>query len=106
MDGLIEIRNDLFDIAARLTSVNENYRLYYNKKSDRYEVHNIAQKPLTLAFVVPYSELDARTVEYARFSAVQNAEKVFADIEKSNEKLEKEVYRRTFNRAMSTVEGL
>lgn len=106
MNGLIEIHNDLYDIASRLKSVNENYRLYYNKKTDRYEVHNDAQRPSTLAFVVPYGELDARTVEYARFSSVQNAEKVFRDIEETNEKLEKQERERSIGALLNDLEEL
>ena len=105
MNGLIEIHNDLFDIASRLASVNENYRLYYNKIAERYEVHNTAQHPNTLAFIVPYDELDARTVEYARFSCVQNIEMVLRDIEKNNESLDKEQVKRSVDTFMSELEG-
>lgn len=104
MEGLIEINNDLFDVAARLKSVNWNYRLYYNKLRDRFEVHNLLQRPNTLAFVVPYDDLDARTVEYARFSSVQNAQKLFRDIEKNNENLEKEAQKRSVETIMSKLE--
>ena len=106
MNGLIEIHEDLFDIAARLRSVNENYRLYYNKICSRYEVHNISQQPSTLAFVVPYGELDARTVEYARFSRVQNAEKLFRDIETHNENLEKQQAKRSKEKLREKLEEL
>ena len=79
---LIEITNDLYDIAWRLRSVNECYRLYYNTQKGRYEVKNSVTH--ALEFVVPYDELDARTVEYARYTSVANAEQVFSDIEKNN----------------------
>ena len=82
---MIEITNDLYDIAWRLRSVNECYRLYYNKEKGRYEVRN--SNTCALEFVVPYDELDARTVEYARYTSVSNAEQVFRDIEKNNARL-------------------
>ena len=106
MEGLIEIQNDLFDIASRLKSINENYRVYYNKSADRYEVHNISQRPNTLAFVVPYGELDARTVDYARYTAVQNAQKVLKEMEESNKKVQKETCTRKINELMSKMEEL
>lgn len=81
---MIEITNDLFDIAWRLRSVNNSYRLYYNTQKCRYEVRN--SNTNALEFVVPYDELDARTVEYARYTSVQNAELIFSDIEKNNKK--------------------
>ena len=82
---MILITNDLFDVAWRLRTVNDDYRVYYNVEKGRYEVHSF--KKNTLEFVVPYGELDARTVEYARYSRVENAERIFADIERHNAKL-------------------
>ena len=82
---MIEIVNDLYDIAWRLRSINDSYRLYYNVKKHRYEVRNATTD--ALEFVVPFNELDARTVEYARYTSVQNAKQVFEDIERNNRKL-------------------
>ena len=79
---MIEITNDLYDIASRLRSVNESYKLYYNTQKCRYEVRNLRTQ--ALEFVVPYDELDARTIEYARYTSVANAEQIFSDIEKNN----------------------
>ena len=81
---MIEITNDLYDIAWRLRSVNKYYRLYYNTRKCRYEVRNYNTN--ALEFVVPYDELDARTVEYARYTSVGNAEQIFSDIERNNAK--------------------
>ncbi|MCH5151346.1 MAG: hypothetical protein J1F65_01655 [Clostridiales bacterium] len=83
---MILITNDLFDIAWRLRQVCDDYRVYYNVEKNRYEVHN--SKKNTLEFVVPYGELDARTVEYARYSRVENADRIFAEIERHNAKLQ------------------
>ncbi|MCH5156338.1 MAG: hypothetical protein J1G02_00500 [Clostridiales bacterium] len=82
---MIEITQDLYDIAQRLRSVNDGYRLYYNTNKCRYEVRNAVTS--ALEFVVPYDELDVRTVEYARYTSVGNANQVFEDIEKNNAKL-------------------
>ena len=85
---MIEITNDLFDIASRLRAINDDYRLYYNAQKRRYEVHSAKRQ--RLQFIVPYDELDARTVEYARYSRVENAKRIFEDIEKHNSKLEQQ----------------
>ena len=82
---MIEITNDLFDIAWRLRALNDCYRLYYNVRKCRYEVKN--HNTGALEFVVPYDELDARTVEYARYTSIGNAAMVVDDIEKNNAKL-------------------
>ena len=83
---LIAITNDLYDISSRLRSVNDDYRLYYNAQKHRYEVHSATRN--TLQFVVPYDELDARTISYALYSRVENAERIFADIDKNNARVE------------------
>lgn len=86
----ILVTNDLFDIAWRLTAVKDSYLLYYNRESNRYEVHDGAKLGNTLEFVVPYDSLDARTVDYTRYSRVENAKAIFADIERHNAELQKE----------------
>ena len=78
--NLIEITNDLYDIAARLRSINDGYRVYYNARLRRYEVHDKHQHGSTLAFVLPYAELDARTVDHALYTRRENADTVLADV--------------------------
>lgn len=82
------ITNDLFDIADRLKSVNPFYKLVFNTETQKYEVYDTFRDD-SLAFVVPYDELDARTVDYAKFTSVQNAKAIFAEVEKHNAELEK-----------------
>ena len=83
---MIEIVEDVYDIASRLRSINDCYRVYYNTEKCRYEVRN--SRNFTLEFVVPYDELDARTVEYARYTSVSNADMVLEDIEKNNKAID------------------
>lgn len=86
---LIEIKNDLFDVANRLKSVDETYRLFFNVEKQRYEVYE-NNHGFTLAFVVPYDELDARTIQYARFTRVENSKALFEAIENHNAKLDRQ----------------
>ena len=83
---LILVTNDLYDIAWRLRAISDDYRVYYNTVKNRYEVHSFRKKKLE--FIIPYDELDARAVEYAQYTRVENAERIFAEIEKHNAKLE------------------
>ncbi|MCM1533866.1 MAG: hypothetical protein NC099_04340 [Corallococcus sp.] len=101
---LLEITNDLFDIAARLRSVQDSYRVYYNKKTSKFEIHDLEQRPDTLAFVSPYDELDSRTVDYALYSRVENAERFFADLETRNAQVEKNAVERNVNSTMEIIE--
>ena len=84
---MIEITNDLYDIALRLRSVNDSYRVYYNVAKSRYEVWNADAN--RLEFILPYDELDARAVEYARYTSVQNAAALIEEIERNNEQVER-----------------
>ena len=86
---LIPITTDLFDIASRLREIDANYKLFFNKLLNRFEVHNQAQRGNTLAVVVPYQQLDARTVHYVRKTRVENAQRLFDEMEKQNALAEK-----------------
>ena len=99
---LILITDDLYDVAARLRSIKDSYALYYNAKLSRYEVHDSAKH--LLEFVVPYDELDARTVEYARYSRIENAKRIFEEMEAYNERVEKQRAKEVFQRAASAYE--
>lgn len=103
MTHLIPITNDLFDIAARLRSVDGNYRVFYDTVGKKYQVHNVAQRGSTLAFIVPFDALDARTVEYARYTGVNNAETLFAQTEKDNERLEKQKIKELSDKSLNCL---
>lgn len=102
--SLIKITNDLFDVAARLRTVNDGYRVYYNTEKARYEVRDEARRPNTLAFIVPYDELDCRTVEYAQYSQVANADRIFADVERSNAEVERQLDKQNLEKYMELYE--
>jgi len=80
---MIEVTNDLFGIARRLQKINPSYRVYYNNRHQRFEIH--ASK--ALAFIVPYQRLDARTLEYALKTRVQNADYIEQEMNTHNKKI-------------------
>ena len=96
------ITDDLFDIANRLKSVKDSYVLYYDTAKGRFEVHDGVKH--SLEFVVPYEELDARTVEYARRSNVRRAKQIFEEIEAHNRRLEKEQKAQAVERAAVAIQ--
>lgn len=102
---LIAITEDLFDIADRLRSVNASYKVYYNSAKNRYEVHSDEKHgdKDTLAFVVPYDGLDARTIEYAQKTSVANIKMLLEEIEQSNRQREKDAERDTVNKIFAEV---
>lgn len=59
----VQIKGDYFNIADKLKEINPQYTLYLNITTGRYEVHVGEQ----LAFVLPYDELDDRTIGFAKW---------------------------------------
>ncbi|MCM1043169.1 MAG: hypothetical protein NC350_03040 [Corallococcus sp.] len=87
MPYLTVITSDLFDISSRLKEIDSNYFVCYNRKAQRYEVHNGRQRGNTFCLAVPYGCLDARTVDLVRKTRVENAEKLWEEMERHNSAL-------------------
>lgn len=100
MFGLIEIKDDLFDIANRLKEVDERYAVYYNKIKGRYEIYT----GKALQIVVPFQRLDARTVYHARKTKIENRKKIIAEIEKNNALIEERERKAAIERALAKAE--
>lgn len=82
-----EIKNDLFDIVKKIKEINPRYRVFRNIVKHRYEIYFQNGVNLTLELVVPFDKLDYRTVNLINKTKVENADEIFDEIEKSNEKL-------------------
>lgn len=87
--GKILIKNDLYNISARLKQIDKNYLLTYNTNSKRFEVYYQKGLNLSLELVLPFSSLDARTIDYVLKTRVENKQKLFLEMEQNNERLEK-----------------
>lgn len=96
------ITDDLYDVASRLKSVKDSYVVYYNVEKGRFEVHDSVKN--CLEFVVPFDELDARTVEYARYSKVERAKDILAEVEAHNRRLERQQAKSAIERAATSIE--
>lgn len=89
MEFLIKIDNDCFDICKRLKIIDTSYIVFYNLKRMCYEVHSFLQYKSSFCFTVPYSELDERTLDYAVKTRSENRDKIIAEIEENNRRVEK-----------------
>ena len=87
------------DIPARLKRVSPGFFVMLNTRTQRYEIHDAAQRPSTLACSLPFDALDARAVEYARRYHVARLEETAREVEAHNERLEREAERRHFGEA-------
>ena len=98
---LQKVRHDLFNIAVRLKSVDKRYELFFNRKKNRYEIYANGAMQIAL----PFERLDARTLEYARKTRLENLNKLIAEIEAENARLEIENAKRSRQNVLAAVEG-
>lgn len=98
---LERITHDLFDIAKRLKEIDRRYKLFFNRKKNRYEIYANGAMQMAL----PFERLDARTLSYARKTRLENLEKIIAEIEKENARIEIENAKRSRNKILAAVEG-
>ena len=98
---LIEIKNDVYFILSRLKEIDKNYRIFYNTKNNKFEIHNKAQIGNSYCLTVPYKFLDNRAFELVLKTRVENSKKLFEEIDKQNEKIERksenEIYKQAEN---------
>lgn len=87
----IEIKNDLYNIAKRIKSIDKNYFILFNKIKKTYEIHNSSQPFSTYSLTIPYAKLDKRTIDYVLKTRKENFDKILKEIELSNNKLDKKI---------------
>ncbi len=82
---LFEILNDVFFINDRLKEIDENYKIYFNSKKNKFEIHNIGQVGDSYCLTVPFQYLDERTINFVKQTLAINSEKLFDEIDKNNQ---------------------
>ncbi|MDR3292883.1 MAG: hypothetical protein LBT20_02125 [Clostridiales bacterium] len=87
---LVRITNDLYDIAARLSEIDGGYRIYYDTRKKRYEIFHENGGIETPACLPPYDRLDQRTLLYVRETRREYTEKMIAEIDGQNRKIEED----------------
>ena len=79
------VKDDLFHVAKRLRQIDSRYRVYFNRRIFRFEIH--VQGAMQIA--LPFDRLDERSVEYVRKTRVENLDALTKEIELDNAKIEK-----------------
>lgn len=79
------VKDDLFHVAKRLRQIDSRYRVYFNRRLFRFEIH--VQRAMQIA--LPFDRLDERSVEYVRKTRVENLDALTKEIELDNAKIEK-----------------
>lgn len=86
----IRIQNDLYDIAARLKEIDERYETYFDTGRQKYVIKAFG----ILQAVIPYDELDQRTLDYVMYTRRENVDKVLKDVDEYNAAKERENVRK------------
>ena len=86
----IRIRNDLYDIADRLKEIDPHYEVCFDTGRQKYILKAFG----ILQAVLPYDELDQRTLGYVYYTRRGNALNVLSDVDRYNERRERENVRK------------
>ena len=98
MTGRI-IEDDLFGVCRRLKSIDDGYFVFLNYKTGKFEVHN-SKDTRTLCLVLPYDTLDERTVRHVLYTRAERVERIVAQMERENRRLQERELRAEMDRSM------
>lgn len=88
---LEELKTNVYLIPERIREIDRQYRVVRNLKDKRFELHHLGQFEKTgnsFCLVIPYSELDARAVEFVNRTSIRNRnlQRELREMEEENEK--------------------
>ena len=95
----IEIRTHALDIPDRVRALDERLTIMLNRKTQRYEIWRSEPDGATLECVLPYDQLDARTVGHVRAHRIERLEMLQREIEEHNRRLEEKTRRAWLEKA-------
>lgn len=98
-----EIINDLFNISGRLKSIDSGYKIFFNCKLSRFEIHNTKQNGNSLCLVLPFDQLDSRTVELVKATACSRIEEILSEVENKNNYLNNQTLSQTKNKILENI---
>lgn len=96
--GKIFIKHDVFNIVKKLKKIDKKYFIVYNLNSKKFEIH-YKNSANTLQLVLPYTQLDSRTLDLVLKTSVEHQKKLLDDMEKNNQKIEHEKQNRLLDEA-------
>lgn len=108
------ITTDAFNIGKRIRNINSHYFVVYDNKQDKYMIYCdnqgakkeiISNKHLYYVLTLPYSQLDVRTLKYLVNTDVDNLEKIIAEIDEQNKKVQQDNRLKIKNQALEVAEN-
>lgn len=98
MRNFILISSDPCFISDRIREIDKHYFIVFNRSKGRFEVHATGQLGGTYCFTLPFDELDDRTLWYTLKTQSQNVDKLIKELDKENEKLQKDNIKKAVSR--------
>ena len=80
----IKLTHDVYEIAKRIKNLDRGYFIVYDTELNKFEVHNSLQLGSTYCLTLPYSEIDARALDYVAKTSCTNIERILEEIETEN----------------------
>ncbi len=102
----IKIKQDVYNISNRIKVIDKKYFIVFNTSTIRYEVHHSGQLDCSYCLTLPYSTLDARTLDFVNKTKINNLNNLILEMENSNNLLEKEEQANILNRFNVSIENL
>ena len=99
---LVLVKDDLFHVAKRLRQIDSRYRVYFNRRLFRFEIH--VQGAMQIA--LPFDRLDARCLDYARRTRIENLSALMDEIEKNNRAVDLKSEKTAREKTFALTEGL
>lgn len=95
----IPVLDNVYDIPARLKSLSRSFFVMFNTLTQKFEIHSSDDPCDTFECALPFDELDARAIEYARKYSAARLEETAREVELHNERLEKSRYKEMLDKA-------
>lgn len=98
MNCLCEITDSVHDVIQRVRAIDDNYRIYYNYKTDKFELHHLQCRP-SKQLILPFKQLTKETVDYVASTRIDKIIDEYMDIDNYNAKLEEKYYEKVIDKA-------
>lgn len=103
MKRSFEIESDCLDITKRIKAVDEDYFVLFDLDKKKFELHNKSQGGNAYCLTFPFDSLDERAVTLVLKTRVQNSDALFEEMQRENEKQEKDNIKKIWNDFKETL---
>lgn len=104
---LLPLQSNVFAIPERIEEYDPALFIVLNTRTQRYEVHSLANRGNTYCFAVGFNQIDSRILHTIRESNIRvRGREIFDEIDRHNEKIEKRRERQWENERRARIEEM